>query len=225
MLSGGYNLRIDICVDVHSVFWNNDNDKKKGQNYQLKSELLQLIRRELITRNVNLPCNLHGHTILTSSTGNGKILFRAHPHYHGRSWYDWAFVAFLETNKAGIEEERLYPSKLIGFIQFPNDPISYAAVQCSTHPLLWEHIMKKFIVEFNIGVNFNVSFVFVPVSAIVHPCMTFQNYGSKNSSSFFVVLPKRNWSKFFSSRLAIPRAISRKVELQSGSTTKKTKLK
>ena len=28
MLSGGYNLRIDICVDVHSVFWNNDNDKK-----------------------------------------------------------------------------------------------------------------------------------------------------------------------------------------------------
>ena len=214
-LSGEYNLYIDDCEDDYSVTWRYNNEKKNNAKYQLKTDLIQLIRQELTSRNIGLPCNLQGNTILTTPTDSGSILYRAHPFYHGTSWYDWALVGFMETNRLGNEEEHLYPSKIIGYITFPNDSVSYAAVQCSIKPVAWVTLMKKFIVEFSIGVQLHISYVFVPISAIVHPLMVLPKYENKNSTSYFAVLPKRNWSRYFSYLLTHQQHRNRKRELES----------
>jgi hypothetical protein len=79
----------------------------------------------------------------------------------------------------------------------PYDMVQCAVVQCSVSPVPWDILERKFILEFNLGTCFNVSFVIVPVSFIVHPLCVFPNYGSIDSTSFFVVLPKQNWSNYF----------------------------
>ncbi len=44
--------------------------------------------------------------------------------------------------------------------------------------------------------NFNVSFVTVSIESIVHPLCLFPDDGDQ-TDKYFVVLPKRNWSRFF----------------------------
>jgi hypothetical protein len=51
-------------------------------------------------------------------------------------------------------------------------------------------------VEIQLGGNFNVSFVTVPIESIVHPLCIFPDDGDQ-TDIYFVVLPKRNWSRFF----------------------------
>jgi hypothetical protein len=50
--------------------------------------------------------------------------------------------------------------------------------------------------------DFNISFVTVPIEALVHPlCVIPDSAGDSNIS--LVVLPKRNWSQFFGERIII----------------------
>ncbi len=44
--------------------------------------------------------------------------------------------------------------------------------------------------------DFNISFVTVPIEALVHPLCAIPDFGG-DSDIYFVVLPKRNWSRFF----------------------------
>jgi hypothetical protein len=46
-------------------------------------------------------------------------------------------------------------------------------IQCSVKPLSWEDIQQKFVVDIEIGQNFDASFVFVPIELIVHPSALF----------------------------------------------------
>jgi hypothetical protein len=52
------------------------------------------------------------------------------------------------------------------------------------------------------GTNFNVSFVTVPIEALVHPLCVIPDC-SGDSNIYFVVLSKHNWSQFFGERIII----------------------
>ncbi len=54
---------------------------------------------------------------------------------------------------------------------------------------------RKIIVEIELGTNFNVSFVTVPVNSIIHSLCAFP--GGEKLNRYYVVLSKRNWSRLF----------------------------
>jgi hypothetical protein len=53
-----------------------------------------------------------------------------------------------------------------------------------------------------LGTDFNISFVTVPIEALVHPLCVIPDYGGYRDICF-VILPKRNWSQFFGERIII----------------------
>ena len=78
-----------------------------------------------------------------------------------------------------------------------------AAIQCSPKPILWSTVERKFIVPIKLGTDFNISFVSVPIYALVHPLCVFPDNIDGECDTFYVVLPKRNWSRFFGNRIQI----------------------
>ncbi len=141
-----------------------------------------------------------GHTraIVTSSITNERSIFHSHPCYKGEPWHDWAMVHFEETNNLGGIVENYYPSGLLGFIT--TNSTQEAVIQCSVNPLQWDTIQQNFIVEIQLGRNFNVSFVTVPIKSIVHPLCIFPDDGD-HTDKYFAVLPKRNLSCFFGNNI------------------------
>jgi hypothetical protein len=103
-------------------------------------------------------------------------------------------VHFEETNNLGEIVENYYPSRLLGFITTNNT--QEVVIQCSVNPIQWDNIQQNFMVEIQLGGNFNVSFVTVPIKSIVHPHCIFLDDGDE-TDKYFVVMPKRNWSRFF----------------------------
>ncbi len=73
-------------------------------------------------------------------------------------------------------------------------------IQCLLNPLSWEDIQQKFVVDIEIGQNFDASFVFVPIELIVHPLYIIPDDGD-NMNKYFVVLPKQNWCRFFGNNI------------------------
>jgi hypothetical protein len=69
-------------------------------------------------------------------------------------------------------------------------------IQCLLNPLSWDDVLQNFVVDIEIGQNFDFSFVFVPIKLIVHPLCIIPNDGD-NMNKYFVVLPKQNGSWFF----------------------------
>jgi hypothetical protein len=107
-------------------------------------------------------------------------------------------VHFEETNPFGENIETFYPSQLLGFIT--SNGSREAVIQCSLNPLSWEE-QENFVVNIEIGQNFDVSFVFVPIKLIVHPLCIIPDDGD-NMNKYFVVLPKQNWSLFFGNNIS-----------------------
>ncbi len=58
-----------------------------------------------------------------------------------------------------------------------------------------------------LGTDVNISFVTVPIEALVHPLCVIPDRGG-DRDIYFVVLPKRNWSRFFGERIIITNNIS-----------------
>ncbi len=61
---------------------------------------------------------------------------------------------------------------------------------------------RKFINKLKLGTDFNISFVTVPIEALVHPLCVIADSGG-DRGIYYVVLPKRNWSQFFGERIVI----------------------
>ena len=129
---------------------------------------------------------------------NEQSIFYAYPFYKGHDWYDWAMVHFEEKDKFGNSFDSLYPSRLLGFISINGE--REAVVQCSLKPLSWDEVEKNFIQEIQLGTDFDVSFVTVPLQSIVHPLCVFPDIGG-SLQKHFVVLPSRNWSCFFGNQI------------------------
>ena len=78
-----------------------------------------------------------------------------------------------------------------------------AAIQCLSKPILWNTVESKFIVPIKIGTDFNISFVTVPIEALVHPLCVFPDNTDSECDTFYVVLPNRNWSRYFGDKIQI----------------------
>jgi hypothetical protein len=61
-------------------------------------------------------------------------------------------------------------------------------------------VEENFRVKITLETTFDISYLTVPVSALVHPLCVIPDYGSE-CTSFMVVLPKRNWSWFFGDKI------------------------
>ena len=105
---------------------------------------------------------------------------------------------FEETHATGETVENFYPAKILGFITINN--ITEAVIQCSEKPLIWTDLSDKFFVKTVLGTNHDESYVTVPISALVHPLCVFPDYGG-NRDSYIIVLPKKNWSRYFGNRI------------------------
>jgi hypothetical protein len=108
-------------------------------------------------------------------------------------------VHFEETNNLGDKVENYYLSKLLGFST--TNRTREAVIQCSINPIDWEVIQRNFIVETQLGTNFHVSFVIVPIDSVVHSLCVFLDDGSDQTNKYFVVLTKRNWSRYFGNNI------------------------
>jgi hypothetical protein len=108
-------------------------------------------------------------------------------------------VHFEETNNLGDKVENYYPLRLLGFIT--TNGTRDVVIHCSINPIDGEVIQQNYIVETQLGTNFYVSFVIVPIDSIVHPLCVFPDDGSDQTNKYFVVLSKRNWSRYFGNNI------------------------
>jgi hypothetical protein len=65
-----------------------------------------------------------------------------------------------------------------------------------------EYSGKNFFVKIKLGIDFNISFVTVPIEALVHPLCVIPDCDG-DSNIYFVVLPKPKWSQLFGERIII----------------------
>jgi hypothetical protein len=209
ILTGKYELEVtpEIIEKVETnqtidIVWLTGNAKKtNSRKYKLKKELVQCLVRKINDSTENIKM-IVGHTraIVTSSITNKRSIFYSHLSYTGEAWYDWAMVHFEETNNLGEIVENYYPSRLLGFITTNNT--QEVVILCSVNSIQWDNIQQNFIVEIQLSRNLNVSFVTVPIKSIVYPLCVFLDDGDQ-TDKYFVVLPKRYWSRFFGNNIVL----------------------
>ncbi len=65
-----------------------------------------------------------------------------------------------------------------------------------------EYSGKNFFLNMKLGMDFNISFVTVPIEALVHPLCVIPDCGG-DRDIYFVVLPKHKCSQFVGERIFI----------------------
>ncbi len=184
-------------IDVKWKF-DDKNAKQSNRNRQLRVDLVKMLHHRLQT---SVGTTVTGYTKAVISCLGIRTPVYAHPCFHGRKWYDWALVHFEEQDNQGGVFETHYPSRVLGYVSI--DGKQEAAIQCSSKPILWSTLERNFIVPIKLGTDFNISFVSVPIDALVHPLCVFPDEIDGESITFYVVLPKINWSCFFGDRIQI----------------------
>jgi hypothetical protein len=143
---------------------------------------------------------IKGYTrAMTKTTKGNKIIFYAHPSFQGKRWYNWTYVHFEEINASGDEVENYYPTRNISFVTI--NRITKAVIHCSDKPLKWTDIEENLIVKTNLGTRFEILYVTVAISVLVHPLCAILDYGSE-STSFIIVFPKLNWNCYFGDKIS-----------------------
>ncbi len=209
-LSGRYEFRVseELLRDMEelgviNVAWLYDpkREKKSNPNFHLHKDLDRVIYRKLST--LSIGGKDHGcskvvgfTTAVMITSSNERTIFYAHPCLQKHKRYDWAFVHFEEENG-----ENYYACKLLGLISTDGNSCE-VVIQCSVQPILWAKVEKNMLVKFTLGTDLNVSYVTVPVEAIVHPLCVIPDIGD-DPNEYFVVLPKRNWSRLFGVKIRI----------------------
>jgi hypothetical protein len=184
--------------------WDKKNIKKNNNKLCLNKDLVRVLLRKISdigdTDRVG-DITVTRYTRATINMDNSsRIILYAHPCFQGNPRYNWAYVHFQEVSPDGIEVENYYLSCIIGFNTLQG--ISEAMIQCAEKPLLWSAVETNFS-RVKIGTLFEVSFVAVPVSALVHPlCLIHEFFTGEDT--FMVVLPKQNWSCYYSDNISIP---------------------
>lgn len=210
-LSGQYSLSITKIIteeaaggaDIYPQWKTNVNDMKTNNyKFRLHPRLVTAIIKH-VNRNIRIgdggSYKIEGYTRLTllSEDGN-RVIYYANPHILGRMWYDWAYVHFEEVQLNGDSVQCFYPSKILGFVTF--DTTTMAVIQCTERPLSWSSVEKNFLCKVVLGLNDEISTVTVPLLSLVHPLCVIPDYGG-DGTSYFVVLPRRNWSRYFGNRI------------------------
>ena len=186
------------------VKWHSDIQgvRKNDKNYCLHKLLVTFILSKLDLMDSNEFENgyrLEGYTRITTKSCDGcKILLYSHPSFQGNEWYDWVYVNIEEINSSGDAVENFYPARILGFITLNN--VTEAVIHCAEKPFNWSDVEKNFIVRTKLGSRVEVSIVSVPISSLVHPLCALPDYGS-DSLSYIIILPKRNWSRYFGDKI------------------------
>jgi hypothetical protein len=63
--------------------------------------------------------------------------------------------------------------------------------------------LTTLIAQIKLGMDFNISFVTVPIDALVYPLCVIPDNSEEGCDTFYVVLPKRNWSRYFGKTIQI----------------------
>ena len=145
---------------------------------------------------------IEGFTRLTTISNKTaeRVIYYATPHIMGSMWYDWSYVHFEEVTRNGKSVESFYPAKILGFIRINNFTETKVIVQCTEKPLVWSQLKKHFVIKVVLGSDDEVSIVSVPITSLVHPLCVIPDYGG-DGKSYIVVLPRRNWSRFFGNKI------------------------
>ncbi len=162
---------------------------------RLNPVFVKCLHRQITQSEENIS-KVIGYTraIITNPGTNAQNICYCHPSYQGREWYDWAMVHFVDSDENDSYLERMYPSKILGFI-YTNGKHE-AVIQFAKKHLCWDDHIKHFVIPIEIGCQFEVSHVVVPIESIVHPLCAIPDDG-ENCNCDIVVLPKRNWSAYF----------------------------
>jgi hypothetical protein len=153
--------------------------KGSPDKYNLKKDYIRVLHKRLCS---SIGMIVTGFTKATIKLTSGECTqFYAHPCLFGHQWYDWALVNFQEVNSRGEQIENHYPSKILGFFSIEGK---------------LEAVERTFFVKMKLGTDFNISFVMVPIEALVHPLCVIPDCGG-DSDIYVVVLPKGDWSQFF----------------------------
>jgi hypothetical protein len=108
------------------------------------------------------------------------------------SWYDWCLVEWVDNK----EQHNTYPGKILGFFSIHN--LVYAVIQSSSDPITMEQLWENFICNF--VVEYNQKTVVVEIETISNLLCVYKNY-SGPSNSYFCVLPKRKWGRYFGEKI------------------------
>jgi len=210
-LCGKYMLNVTVEVlnkmkanhDIH-ITWISDNKQRKrlSKTFCLDKDLVRVLVKKVThigETTLSSSCQIIGYTraIITSDDQTKTILY-AHPCLLGKKWYDWVYVHSRESTLIGIENNSYYPAKILGFLTINGS--TEAAIWCSEKPLKWTDVEQNFFCKITLGKRFAVSVVTVPLSALVHPLCVIPDYGG-DRNAYIVVLPKRNWSRFFGDKI------------------------
>jgi hypothetical protein len=66
--------------------------------------------------------------------------------------------------------------------------------------LNWSDLENNVLLKTTIGTDMDVSFVTVPISALVHPLCVIPDEGV-DKTSYIIILPKQNWSRYFGDKV------------------------
>ncbi len=182
------------------VNWSYDYQIVKGSfnKYNLNNDHVKVLHKRFGSSIGTIVTGFMKATI--TSTSGECTQFYAHPCFQGHPWYDWALVHFQEVNNKREEIKNLHPSKILGFLNIEEK--REAVIQCSVKPILWSQVEHFFFVKLQSGTDFNISFVTVPIEALVCPlCVIPDSSGDRDI--YFVALQKHNWSRFFGERIII----------------------
>ncbi len=173
-MSGRYDLKV-ICELIEMmqaeskiiVNWSYDDQILKGSSdkYNLNKDYVKVLNKRLCSSIGTIVTGFTKATI--TSTSGERTQFYAHPCFQGHQWCDWTLVHFQEVNNQGEQIENHYPSKILGFFSIKGK--REAVIQCSIKPLLRSTVERTFFVKIKLGTDFNISFVTVPIEALVHP--------------------------------------------------------
>jgi hypothetical protein len=214
LLSGQYSLcvsqnLIDMASFGEPIYpkWKTNRCGVKDNNYKysLHPCLVKAIIKYVSEMNIQNGLEswkIDGYIRLTTvskKTGE-RIVYHTNPHIQGRMWYDWAFVHFEESDRTGNIVESYYASRILGFIKGDRSTESEAIVQCTKQPLDWSQVEKNFVMKVVLGTDDKFDVVSVPITALVHPLCVIPDFGG-DGNSYLVVLPRRNWSRYFGNRI------------------------
>ncbi len=214
-LSGRYEFRVcdEVLEDMEGLNvinaeWISDwkREKRNNPHYKLHKDLVSVILRKLTTNSFGM--NEHvgkmvvGYTkaVMIASSNEHTILY-AHPCFQKHQRYNWALVHFEEKDRLGGTIESYYACKLLGLITTEGNSCE-GVMQCSVQPILWDKVETTLPVKFTLGTDINVSYVTVPVEAIVHPLCVIPDKGG-DPNEYFVILPKRNWSRILGNKVGV----------------------
>ncbi len=214
-LSGRYEFRVCEKVledmdrfNVINVEWISDRKREKRNNphYKLHKDSVSVIFRKLSTTsfcmNEHVGKMVVGYTkAVMIASSNDCTIFYAHPCFQNQQRYDWALVHFEEEDRLGGTIDNYYACELLGLITTKGNSCE-GVIQCCVQPILWDKVETKFLLKFTLGTDINVSYVTVPVEAIVHPLCVIPDIGG-DPNEYFVILPKRNWSRISGNKIGV----------------------